>query len=93
MTIPPEEIKYFEELGAANVSQIASTGPGFSSPRQIYALKWLAGLDEATVKHTETLQARETQRSQSTLEATWIGIGIAIGAVAVGILTWIFPSH
>jgi hypothetical protein len=93
MAIPPKEKEYFEELGEARVRQITSTRPGFTSLRQIFALEWLAELDGAEGKASGARQAKETVLAQSNLKPTWIGIGIAIGAIAVGLVAWLFPRH
>ncbi len=94
MTIPPKEKQYFEQLGAARVREITSTRPTeFGSLRQIYALEWLAELDEADGKVMKAHQVRQTLSGRSKLKPTWIGLGIAIGAVAIGLVTRLFPRR
>lgn len=94
MAIPPKEKQYFEELGPARVRQITSERPaGFSSLRQVFALEWLAEIDEGDGKVMKAHQARQTLSGQSKLKPTWIGIGIAIGAVVVGLAGWLFPRR
>jgi hypothetical protein len=94
MPIPPKEKQYFEQLGPARVRQITSTRPaGFSSLRQIYALEWLAELDEADGKVRKADQARQTRLGQSALKTPWVRLGIAIGVAAIGLMAWLFPWH
>jgi hypothetical protein len=94
MTIPPKEKQYFEQLGAAHVRQMTSARPAeFGSLRQIYALEWLADLDEADGKVWRAENARQTRLGQMGLKDPWVRIGIAIGVVAAGILAWMRPRR
>jgi hypothetical protein len=107
MAIPAEERKRFEDMGEARVRLEFNTRAFGSSALQIYAGEWLAGIDEANRKHRETErkslfahQVKETQRSESTLKATWIAVYVAIGAfifsaiaVIISVLSWLYPHH
>jgi hypothetical protein len=94
MAIPPKEKQYFEQLGSARVRQITSTRPAeFSSLRQVFALEWLAELDEADGDVRKADYARQTRSGQRGLKDPWVRIGIAIGVVAAGILTWMHPRR
>src|SRR5580700_10880239 len=96
MAIPPEERKYFDGLGEAQV-RLQFGAIGFSYPRQNYAREWLAEIDEDRHTRNEALQTEQTQVNKSTLKAAWIAAYAAIGAVVVTvlgtvvtILVWVF---
>jgi hypothetical protein len=94
MTTPPKEKQYFEQLGAARVRQMTSTSPAeFNSLRQVFALEWRAEIDEGDGMVRKADQARQTRLGRTNLTGSWIGIGIAIGAVAFGLVAWLFPRR
>jgi hypothetical protein len=90
MAIPPKEKQYFEQLGAARVREITSTLPaGFSSLRQVFALEWLAEIDEAEGVVRKAHQGRQTLAGRGAVPRPLVGIGVALGAVVFGLVAWL----
>jgi hypothetical protein len=85
MEIPPEDIKYFEDMGVARV-RLVYAASGFGSPPMIFASQWLAEIDEAQRKVDEA-------RQKWTLIAAWIAaIGTIVGIVVMFAL-WDHPRR
>jgi hypothetical protein len=85
VVIPPEDLKYFGEMGEAQV-RLQFGALGFSYPRQNYARVWLAELDEVARKRTEALRAEQTELAKSTSRAAWYAVYAALGAIGATVL-------
>lgn len=59
-------------------------------PFENSAREWLAELDETQRPMREARQTKLTRQSESKIRAAWMTALVAIGAIAVTILAWIF---
>jgi hypothetical protein len=91
--IPPEDRKRLEEMGELYVRRAMQMTDGFPFPFRNSALAWLAELNETQRQMREALETKLTRQSESTVRAAWIVALAAIGAIVVGILTWLFRLH
>jgi hypothetical protein len=93
MAISSEDRKYFEEMGELYVRRAMQMTDRFPFPFENSALEWLAERDEAQRPMREARQAKVAEQSESKIRAAWITALMAIGAIAVTILVWIFLLH
>src|SRR5580704_16470478 len=90
MAISSEDRKYFEEMGELYVRRAMQMADRFPFPFETSAWEWLAERDEAQRPMREARQAKVAEQSERTRRAAWITALVAIGAIAVTILAWIF---
>jgi hypothetical protein len=93
MTISSGDRKYFEEMGELYVRRAMQMTDRFPFPFENLAREWLAERNEAQRPMREARQAKMAKQSERTLRAAWITALVAIGAIAVAVLAWIFPLH
>jgi hypothetical protein len=90
MAISSDDRKYFEEMGELYVRRAMQMTDRFPFPFENSAREWLAELDETQRPIREARQTKLTRQSESKIRAAWITALVAIGAIAVTILAWIF---
>ena len=90
MAISSEDRKRFEEMGELYVRRAMQMTDRFPFPFENSAGEWLAERDEAQRPMREARQAKVAEQSERTRRAAWITALVAIGAIAVTILAWIF---
>jgi hypothetical protein len=90
MAISSDDRKYFEEMGELYVRRAMQMTDRFPFPFENSAREWLAELDETQRPIREARQTKLTRQSERKIRAAWITALVAIGAIAVTILAWIF---
>ena len=77
-------------MGELYVRRAMQMADRFPFPFENSAWEWLAERDEAQRPMREARQTKLARQSESKIRTAWITALVAIGAIAVTILAWIF---